>query len=214
MKPWMHAERSLREMGGTFEDHLASHAFLDRTKDAYAQISHRFLLHSSDFGARALKAARPDGPDATALVAIHLRDDLGGPATMSDWLMETRPELLPSVRGGPLAGLTATQRAQRLTARFGLPDNILAMLVCDFLDTPDELAPEAAPAVRGLALRNSFGIGLAEACLGAVHHVGNRRIGVRDLAEAEVLGVTGTILAYASVAKAVRLRSWMSGDRT
>lgn len=212
MKPWKHAERSAASMGGDFAAHLPSHAFLDRTKDAYAQVSHRFLLHSADFGAECLRLALPDGPDADLLVASHLADDLGRSALMAEWLAEIRPELLPRFPSGPLAGLGVPERAAMVARRLRLPDEALALRVCAFLASPDRLAPDAPPEARRTALRNSFGIGLAEACLGAVHALPDgRRIGTRDLAEADVLGDTGCILPYAAVAKAVRLRPWMAG---
>jgi hypothetical protein len=212
MKAWKHAERSAGEMGGEFASHLAAHGFLDRTKDAWAQVGHRYLLHSEDFGTLALTLAQPSFPDAQRLVSIHLRDDLGRSATMSDWLCEMRPTLLPRVRGGPFAGMSTVETAEMLSRRFGLSDITLTHSVCKFMASADALAPDAPEEVRRVALRNSFGIGLAEACLGMVHDLpGGRRIGVREVAEAEVMGNCGCILPYSAVAKSVGLRPWMVG---
>ena len=172
-------------MGGSFEVHLAAHAFLDATKTAYAQLAHRFLLHSVD---------------------------LGRQAALSDWLAELRPELLPRIASGPLAGLDPVRRADWLARRFDLPDTDLALKVCEFMALPSLLAPGAPPDALRTAMRNSFGIALAEACLGAVHRLPDgRRMGVRDLAEAEVMGDMKTIPPYAAVARAIRLVPWMNG---
>lgn len=204
-------------MGGSYASHLASHAFLDRTKDAYAQVPHRYLLHSSDFGAFCLRMAIPDGPDAARLVGHHLRDDFGDDGIhMARWLAEMRPELLPSARSGPLSGLDCEARATRIAEKMGLPDAALTTTVCRFMASADVLSPDADPHVRRAAIRNSFGIGLAEACLGVLHEVGlgsNRvTVGVREIAEADVMGEFGTIPPYAAVARATKMRPWMVGN--
>ena len=167
MKAWMHARRSMAAMGGDYDGHLSSHAFIDRTKDAYAQTTHRYLLHSSDFGVLCLASARPHGPDAVELMRHHLSDDLGETdVPMERWLRTARPELLPSVRPGRLSGMAPYDRAESIALRLGLPSPDIALGVCRFLAIPDFIAPAADARIRTAALRNSFGIGLVEACLG------------------------------------------------
>jgi hypothetical protein len=126
MKAWRHAERSIAAIGGPYEEHLAMHAFMDRTKDAYAQVGHRFLLHNSDLAPQVMARRFMGGPDVRDLVRHHLEDDLGRDAVpLADWLLEMRQELLPRVKPGPLAGMTTDEQGDALARRFSLADPTL-----------------------------------------------------------------------------------------
>jgi hypothetical protein len=47
MKPYIHAQNSVRKHGGRPEDYLPIHDFLDMSKAAHADMRHRAILHNS-----------------------------------------------------------------------------------------------------------------------------------------------------------------------
>ena len=47
MKPWEHAKHSVKRWGGTMEDYMPIHDFLDSSKAHFPDMRHRALLHSS-----------------------------------------------------------------------------------------------------------------------------------------------------------------------
>jgi hypothetical protein len=46
-KPWIHARSSARKYGGTPNDYLDIHEFMDSSKSAVADVRHRMVLHNS-----------------------------------------------------------------------------------------------------------------------------------------------------------------------
>jgi uncharacterized protein DUF6915 len=48
-KPYIHAQSSAKKFGGTFEDYLEIHEFLDSSKAVIADNRHRALTHNSWF---------------------------------------------------------------------------------------------------------------------------------------------------------------------
>jgi hypothetical protein len=47
VKPYCHARNSVKKWGGTIEDYLPIHNFIDSSKAHIADVRHRALLHSS-----------------------------------------------------------------------------------------------------------------------------------------------------------------------
>jgi hypothetical protein len=47
MKPWEHAKHSVKKWGGTPEEYMAIHDFIDSSKAHFPDMRHRALLHSS-----------------------------------------------------------------------------------------------------------------------------------------------------------------------
>jgi len=47
MKPLLHAKISAKKYGGTPDDYLPIHNFIDSSKATYANVKHRAILHSS-----------------------------------------------------------------------------------------------------------------------------------------------------------------------
>lgn len=47
MKPWEHAKHSVKKWGGTPEEYLPIHDFIDSSKAHFPDMRHRALLHSS-----------------------------------------------------------------------------------------------------------------------------------------------------------------------
>lgn len=48
-KPYTHALNSAKKYGGTFEDYMEIHEFIDSSKAAYPSVKHRALTHNSWF---------------------------------------------------------------------------------------------------------------------------------------------------------------------
>ena len=46
-KPWIHAKSSAKKHGGTAEDYMEIHNFMDSSKAAHADVRHRAVLHSA-----------------------------------------------------------------------------------------------------------------------------------------------------------------------
>ncbi|HUQ69377.1 MAG TPA: hypothetical protein VM165_07640 [Planctomycetaceae bacterium] len=97
--PLVHAERSARQWGGTADDYLAIHNWLDSTKAHCPDVRHRLLLHNS-FGM--LLAEQVFGPAITNsaerrafvrdIAAQHILDDLGFIPTVAECLAWLAPE--------------------------------------------------------------------------------------------------------------------------
>lgn len=92
MKPYLHAQVSVKKWGGDPEDYLAIHDFLDSSKACVPDMRHRALLHSS-FGIYV--AERVFGTYievAGRLVQVrdvaeqHVLDDMGRIPTPQDYL--------------------------------------------------------------------------------------------------------------------------------
>ena len=47
MKPWEHAKHSVKKWGGTPQEYLPIHDFIDSSKAHFPDVRHRALLHSS-----------------------------------------------------------------------------------------------------------------------------------------------------------------------
>jgi len=93
LKPIVHARLSARKYGGTPEDYLPIHEFMDSTKAALPDVRHRAILHSAFgcfvvervFGATAKNA---DGKDYCPrdVAEDHILEDLGTIPTLEKWL--------------------------------------------------------------------------------------------------------------------------------
>ncbi len=95
MKPWLHAEVSVKKWGGTPEEYLAIHDFIDSSKSSFPDMRHRAILHSS-FGIYI--AERVFGTYITLtngrkvqvrdIAEQHVIDDMGRIPTVQDYLTE------------------------------------------------------------------------------------------------------------------------------
>lgn len=93
MKPYLHALVSVKKWGGTPEEYLPTHDFLDSSKQSFPDMRHRAILHSS-FGIYI--AERIFGHNITLstgkLVSVrdiaeqHVIDDMGFIPTLDDYL--------------------------------------------------------------------------------------------------------------------------------
>jgi len=97
--PYHHALSSAKKWGGTADDYIRLHQWLDQSKAADADFRHRALLHHS-FGIFMLEhhfgPAIQISTGRTVPVRFigeqHVREDLGHIPTFSDWIRCIRPE--------------------------------------------------------------------------------------------------------------------------
>jgi hypothetical protein len=105
MKPYLHAKSSASKWGGSPEDYLPVHDFLDSSKSAHASVKHRAILHSA-FGIFIAEKVfghnitNSNGREVSVrdLAEQHVLEDLGTIPSLDDWLeaMELQPWM-----GGP-----------------------------------------------------------------------------------------------------------------
>lgn len=108
MKPHLHAKTSVKKWGGSVQDYLDIHEFMDSSKAHVADMRHRLLLHSSFgiyiaqqvFGSirynseGRLYAVRDIAED-------HVLEDLGTIPSVERWLANVPIDSLPAFVGGP-----------------------------------------------------------------------------------------------------------------
>lgn len=109
MKPYIHAENSVKKFGGKIEDYLAIHDFMDSSKAHVPDIRHRAIFHSS-FGCYIVEkifgVTITNSENRTVQVRDvaeqHILEDLGKIPTLQDWLSEmnikqwmTKHEIVP-----------------------------------------------------------------------------------------------------------------------
>ena len=220
MKPLQHAEISAHRHGGTYQDYLPFHNFIDHSKAAFPSVQHRCYFHS-DWGLHVVGQRfggvihNRDGVavETTRLFEDHLVEDLGRIVGLGEWLSCFRISPKPN---RPSTRHEAIRRnpAEGLAARWGgSPDDYRALV--DFMDSPVAFAPEFGDLAR-LLTHNSFGIYLAEAVLGVTVRItqGRERVissrsALEDLMEARV----GKIPTGAVVPQGIHLEAWMAGSQ-
>jgi len=224
MKPLQHARITARRYGGEWQDWIAIHDWIDRSKMIFPSMQHRMLLHS-DFGewlAVRIHGEKIGAEDGTIistrdLFRDHQVEDLGRVVTLAEWLREidadywmrrrSPPRHLEQVREAPAEGLAARWG--------GVPGDYLGLI--GFFDKPCEFAPEN-PAAATIS-HNSFGIFLAEELLGtaiAITDTNDSRqphqiISTRSAAEDLVYARIGSIPPAGNLAAHTRLKLWMCG---
>lgn len=93
MKPYIHAKISVKKFGGTIEDYMEIHDFIDSSKQCLADIRHRALLHST-FGCFMVEKVfghvmtNSDGKEFSPrdVAENHIIEDLGTIPTVERWL--------------------------------------------------------------------------------------------------------------------------------
>ena len=91
-KPLIHARNSMKRYGGSVDDYLEIHNFMDSTKSALPDVRHRAILHSS-FGIFLVERSfgiyltNTDGKQVSirSIAEDHVREDLGFIPTMEKW---------------------------------------------------------------------------------------------------------------------------------
>jgi hypothetical protein len=225
MKPLQHARITAHRYGGRWQDWIAIHDWIDRSKIIFPSMQHRMFLHS-DFGewlavrihGEAISAEDGTLISTRGLFHDHQVEDLGRVVSLEEWLGEVNadywmrrrrpPRQLEQIREEPAEGLAARWG--------GVPGDYLALI--DFFDKPCEFAPENA-SVAAMITHNSFGIFLAEELLGTINTltVTNdsrhlpQTISTRSAAEDIVYARTGSIPPAGHLAAHTRLKLWMCG---
>lgn len=105
MKPWLHAEHSVKKFGGKPEDYLPIHDWFDQTKASHPDMRHRAILHHAfgiflceqQFGTTLINS---DGKRVQVrdIGEQHVMDDLGFIPTIQDYLKEMP---IQAWHGGP-----------------------------------------------------------------------------------------------------------------
>jgi hypothetical protein len=225
MKPLQHARITAHRYGGEWQDWIAIHDWIDRSKAIFPSMQHRMFLHS-DFGEWLIVRTHGESINAEDGAVVSTRDlfrdhqveDLGRVVTLAEWLHEvdadywTRrrkpPRQLEQVREEP---------AQGLASRWGgVAGDYLALI--DFFDKPCEFAPNN-PDAATMITHNSFGIFLAEELLGTTIILTETNdpsrlpqiISTRSAAEDLVYARVGSIPPAGILVAHTRLRVWMCG---
>lgn len=95
MKPFLHARGSARRWGGSPEDYIAIHDFIDQTKMAMPDMRHRAILHNA-FGCFLVERVfghtlrNSEGREVSTrdVAESHIIEDLGFLPSVEDWLDE------------------------------------------------------------------------------------------------------------------------------
>ena len=96
MKPYLHAEVSVRKWGGAPEDYLAIHDFIDSSKAGFPDMRHRAILHSSFgcyiaervFGHYIVLPGNGRKVQVRDIAEQHVIDDMGRIPTLQDYLID------------------------------------------------------------------------------------------------------------------------------
>ncbi len=119
MKPWSHALISAKKFGGTPEDYIDIHEFIDSSKAAHADMRHRAILHSAFgiyitalvFGTMTrqtdgswkrmpwIRNSQGNLVQVRDIAEQHVIDDLGRIPSVGDWLKHMT---LEAWMGGPI----------------------------------------------------------------------------------------------------------------
>ncbi len=113
MKPYLHAQVSVKKWGGEPGDYLAVHDFIDSSKAAHPDMRHRAVLHSA-FGiyitervfGHCLTLSTGRVVQVRDVAEQHVIDDLGRIPTLQDYLTGMP---LYDWLGGPKRERTVTQ---------------------------------------------------------------------------------------------------------
>ncbi len=225
MKPLQHARITAHRYGGRWQDWIAIHDWIDRSKMIFPSMQHRMFIHS-DFGewlsvrihGEAIHAEDGTVISTRDLFRDHQVEDLGRVVTLAEWLLEADADYWTRRRKPPRwLEQVKEEPAEGLAARWGgLPNDYLALI--DFFDNPCEFAPDN-PDAAAMITHNSFGIFLSEELLGttiALTETNDSRclpqiISTRSAAEDLVYARIGSIPPAGNLAAHIRLRLWMCG---
>lgn len=111
MKPYLHAQVSVRKWGGKIEDYQAIHDFFDHSKAHVPDMRHRALLHSS-FGIYIVERVFGTAITNSAGKVVQVRD-IGEQHVIDD--MGTIPTAQDYLEGMPMYNwLGGPKRARRV----------------------------------------------------------------------------------------------------
>lgn len=170
MRPYRHAMSSAARFGGTWQDYLAVHEFIDSTKACCADARHRMILHSVDLGSALAKIAFPERLDTDLLIRQHVIEDLGCARTLAEWLERCRRPKLPRLHPDAVPVDVDRIIAEEIAAVGEAAGNWVRN-VCALLTLPMTLAPDFGPESLCI-LANSFGPQLVRRLIGPPTEIG------------------------------------------
>lgn len=107
-KPYIHSKNSAKKWGGTWEDYIDIHDFMDSSKANLADVRHRAILHTSFgifiaekvFGTVRLNSQGKEY-SVRDIAEQHVLEDMGFIPTMQDYLTNLQYEDWMSGKGRP-----------------------------------------------------------------------------------------------------------------
>lgn len=95
MHPHDHAKSSVAAFGGSVDDYLPIHDFLDSSKATFCSWQHRAILHNA-FGCyvvervfgSAIKNSEGKDVPVRVIAELHIKEDLGFVPTVQEWLQD------------------------------------------------------------------------------------------------------------------------------
>lgn len=107
MKPLLHSKSSVKKYGGSIEDYMPIHDFMDSTKSAMADVRHRAVLHSA-FGIFIVEKVfgthfkNSQGKDVSVrdVAEDHIIEDLGFIPSLENYMqnMQLQPWMSGTMR--------------------------------------------------------------------------------------------------------------------
>lgn len=223
MKPLQHAQISQKNHGGTWQDYVEIHNFLDSSKAACAHFKHRFFLHHAEgveLGVKMLGQNFVNSEKKTIqtrqLLTEHLIEDIGRIVTVEDWSRDLLPKTPDSfyqflAKKREQIENNAIKGESELFDAFNLSEQDRA-LVRDFLLFP--LRNSTHPAAL-LVSHNSFAVFLAEKILGYAFVKDNQSqkqiVSVREVLERLIFLRLKTIYSPAEIIARTSFAEWMRG---
>jgi hypothetical protein len=115
MKPYLHAKISVKKFGGTADDYIDIHNFIDSSKACMPDIRHRAILHSA-FGCFLVEQmygvvrTNSDGKEYSPrdVAEEHIKEDLGFIPTMEHYLNNMTAQ--PWMSGTQKSNVTTTRK--------------------------------------------------------------------------------------------------------
>lgn len=165
MRPFHHAKISAGRDGRDWHDDLHIHEFIDSSKVGLADLRHRMILHSVDFGAELAARAFPDRADVRELVRAHVIEDMQRAMTLADWLSYCTLPRLPQPRSRLKPSDWEVIIASE-TARFSLADDSGPRKTFALLALATRFVPPEQERAAWAILGNAFGVGVVRRILG------------------------------------------------
>jgi hypothetical protein len=211
--PLYHARMSARRYGGTTEDYLALHEWMDFTKGHIADCRHRLFLHNAwgiflaerILGGTLTRASDDKVLPLRPLLEDHVTQDFGRIPTLAACLAQLPPEPLDA------EVTTFDQCVASADAEGGLASDYEALH--RFLDWPREYLPggDLPDGRYRRVLHNSWGVALAVQAfgLGLTRGSDGAMLDVRALAEGHIRCEYGRIPTLEEALEGIRVERWM-----
>lgn len=229
MKPLQHAQISAKTYGGSWQDYIEVHNFLDSSKAACAHFKHRFLLHHIEgielavkiFGEILVNSENRE-IETRRLLTDHLIEDVGRVVAVDTWARDLLPDA-----SGSFYKFLAKKREQIETDSVPGENELLSAFdmsgesrtaVKKFLAFP--LESSVHPGAL-LISHNSFVVFLAENLFGCAfvktnknssgENSNNRLVAVREVFERVIFLRMKQIYSPAEIIARTESKDWMRG---